>query len=562
METLRNFFDIDENTFLTPRARQQARLLIDLNIYALLLVAGLMILGLTIFIEGEGFLLLFSSAAALGVLIIGSRALLRRGYAQAAASLYVFGATAIALWMVAVDGLPSQTILVLVVPIILSGLLADRRYVRVVVVLLIGGLLLIALIQGGGWEGERSPWVAFLPAMLLVGFLGALQMLMNREVDTLYDSFRRLQVNQVAASAVSDQLPQATRLEEYLRQFGLVLQDNFGLQQVQIFLRSLENPNLIELRAGIGVAAQRAQIEGRATFMAADNPIAATLRSQEPIVFRSTSLAMLQTELLPGSNSQALVPILCNNQAIGVLDLQSPHADDFDDEKLKTLAGLANYLGAMVLTLHSETRLETLQEEHARLYAHLERNAQETQRLRRQVAGVIWDRFFQERQQAVIGFDVLPEAEEPVPSGTLSETMQASLHAGAVEVRPTATGQILTVPIKQRNEVLGVMEFEIDRQEALPGYVVNLAAVIAERLSLALDNARLVEQTQATAFREQRVGEITRRLQDANSMEILLNTAVEEFNAALGGVHTHIRLQLEGAPAAAGGASHNGGGVA
>lgn len=562
METLREFFSIDYQSFPTPRAQRQARLIIDLNVFALLLMVGMAILGLTIFIEGEGFVLTYSAAGGLAVLIFGSRALLRRGHAQAAASLYILGATLIALVMVAVDGLPSQTILVLIVPIILSGVLGGRGHVQAVTLLLIVGLLVTALSQGGGWEGDRNPWVAFLPAMLLVAFLGALQMLVNNELDTLQEAYLSLQVNQAATTAVSAQLPRATQLEDYLRQFGLVLQDNFGLQQVQVYLRDLDNPSLIRLRAGIGVAAQRAQIEGRSTYMAANNPIAATMRDQQPIVFRTTSLAMLQTELLPGSNSQALIPILCNDQVIGVLDLQSPRAEDFDEEKLAMLSGLANYLGAMVLTLNSETRLDTLQEEHARLYAHLERNTQETQRLRRQVAGVIWDRFFEERQQAVIGFDVQQAEEDPVPSGALTETMQASLHAGAVEVRPTETGQILTVPIKQRNDVLGVMEFEIERQGELPGYVINLATVVAERLSLALDNARLVEQTQATAFREQRVGEITRRLQGAASMEVLLNTAVEEFNSALGGVQTHIRLQLEGAPAPGNGASQNGGGAA
>lgn len=561
METLRQFFAVDYE-YPTPRMRQQVRLLVDLNTYALLLLVGLIVLGLTIFAEGEGFLLFSVPAFALGVLVFSTRALLRRGFLKAAIGLYVIATALITLWMVYYDGLPSQTILALVIPIVLAGVLAGRRYVQGVTGLIILGLLVIALIQGSGWEGERNPWIAFLPAMLLVGFLGALQTLVNREVDSIYDIYLRLQSNQAAANDVSAQFPQVTSLEEYLRQFGLILQDNFGLQQVQIFLRDVENPSLLQLRAGIGVAAQRAQLEGRSTFMAANNPIALAARERQSTVFRTTSLAMLKTELLPGSNSQALIPILCSGEVVGVLDLQSPYAEDFDDEKMKTLSGLANFLGAMVMTMNTETRLAALQEEHSRLYTHLERNAQETQRLRRQVAGVIWDRFFEERQQDVIGFDVLAQAGEPIPSGTLTEAMQATLHAGAVDVRPTQNGQLLTVPIKQRNEVLGVMEFEIARQDMLPAHIIDLATVIAERLSLALDNARLVQQTQATAFREQRVGEITRRLQGADSMEILLNTAVEEFNAALGGVQTHIRLQLEETRTPGRPASQNGGGAA
>lgn len=561
MEILRNLFAIDYE-YTTPRAQQQARLIIDLNMYTSLLIAGLVLMVFMVFSDPEEFLIAVPSLAGLALLVAASTWLLRRGRVSFAATVYVVAMTLIALWVVYVDQLPSQTILVLLIPIILSGVLLDQRHVMVVTGAIILGLLVIALVQGSGWENNRNPWIAFLPAMLFVAFLGSLQVLVTRELSEAFTSFGRLQVNQNASNAVSQQLPQSTRLETYLRQFGLVLQDNFGLQQVQIFLRDPDNPALIRLRAGIGVAAQRAQLEGRSTYIAADNPISAAIRDQKPAVFRSSSLAMMQTELLPGSKSQALVPILCNGQALGVLDLQSPFDLDFDAEKLNTFAGLANFLGAMVLALSTESRMKTLEEEHARLYAHLERNAAETQRLRRQVAGVIWDRFFQERQQDVIGFDLLEADAEPVPSQALSETMQDSLQAGAVDVRPAGKGFILTVPIKQRNEVLGVMEFEIDRKDTVPPHVIDLAAVVAERLSLALDNARLVEQTQAIAFREQRVGEITRRLQSADSMEILLNTAVEEFNAALGGVHTNIRLQLNDTRPAGGPASANGGGAA
>lgn len=558
MQRLRQLLKVQYD-YQLPQARQQARIITSLNPATLLMAAGLVLLGLMLFNSRYETTILFSSAGLLVALVIGSTLLLQRGRAVAASRYYVTLAVAISLWVLYLDGLPSQTILVLALPIILAGILLDRQHTRWTAAALVIGLQAIALIQGSGWEANRSPWIAFLPAILMVLFLGALQQLVNREVDGNLHLLTETRINESVTLMLGEQLAPATTLDDFMRRFGLALHDTYGLQQVQVFLRDPSNPNLIRQHLGIGVAAQRAQAAGRQILITDDNVIAATIRQKETLVVTTASLAMFQDELMPGSRSQVLLPIMVDGAAIGVLDLQSPHVDDFGEEQVRFLSAIANAVGAMAQDLLTKTQLAELSDEQSRLYAHLERNATETQRLRRQVAGVIWGRFFQDRGQDILGFDLEAQTAQPTATSVLSETMESSLTDGAVDVHRTEGGYLLTIPIKQRGEVLGVMEFELAGVNDVPPHVIDLATIVAERLSLALDNARLVEQTQATAFRERQVGDITRRLQSADNLETLVNTAATEFNTALGGIQTHIRLQLtDNAPDQA---SHNGGGA-
>ena len=88
------------------------------------------------------------------------------------------------------------------------------------------------------------------------------------------------------------------------------------------------------------------------------------------------------------------------------------------------------------------------------------------------------------------------------------------------------------------------MEFQIAGQGDLPTHLTDLAEAVAIRLSLALENARLLERVQMQAQREQRLNVASTSLQAADDLDYLLSLAAEEFNEALGSARTRIRLQL------------------
>jgi GAF domain-containing protein len=101
---------------------------------------------------------------------------------------------------------------------------------------------------------------------------------------------------------------------------------------------------------------------------------------------------------------------------------------------------------------------------------------------------------------------------------------------------------VLCVPIRLRGQTLGAVEFRRPGATGWSSAALELAQIVAERLALSLENARLFEQAQTTAQREQLVSQITSQLQTATDLQSLLALAAARFQEALGATQTSVRL--------------------
>jgi GAF domain-containing protein len=72
---------------------------------------------------------------------------------------------------------------------------------------------------------------------------------------------------------------------------------------------------------------------------------------------------------------------------------------------------------------------------------------------------------------------------------------------------------------------------------------INLAQVISERLALALDNARLLQDSQRRAAKEAKIGEVTAKIGASINIRNVLQTAVEELGRALPGSEVVIQFE-------------------
>jgi adenylate cyclase len=104
----------------------------------------------------------------------------------------------------------------------------------------------------------------------------------------------------------------------------------------------------------------------------------------------------------------------------------------------------------------------------------------------------------------------------------------------------------LSVPIKLRGQVIGVLDLhEADEARLWTEHEIALAEAVAEQLALALESARLFEQTQARARREALTRRITDRIRDAMDVDAMLKTAIQELGQALGAPRVYIRLATD-----------------
>jgi GAF domain-containing protein len=104
----------------------------------------------------------------------------------------------------------------------------------------------------------------------------------------------------------------------------------------------------------------------------------------------------------------------------------------------------------------------------------------------------------------------------------------------------------LVVPITIRGEVIGSV---ILRRES--GSVVwteddlLLVQDVLEQIEPALESARLLEETQARAMREQAVNVISTQMRRSAGMDAILQNTVRELGKVLGSTRTFIQLDIE-----------------
>jgi GAF domain-containing protein len=96
------------------------------------------------------------------------------------------------------------------------------------------------------------------------------------------------------------------------------------------------------------------------------------------------------------------------------------------------------------------------------------------------------------------------------------------------------------VPLALRDQIIGQINLSIN-DEWTPDQR-NLIEAIATQAALALENARLVEESQSTAVREKLTNEITAKIWSSVSVDAILQTAVREIGRALDASEVSIEI--------------------
>jgi GAF domain-containing protein len=92
----------------------------------------------------------------------------------------------------------------------------------------------------------------------------------------------------------------------------------------------------------------------------------------------------------------------------------------------------------------------------------------------------------------------------------------------------------LIIPIKIRQQVAGVVRLCKPSQAAkwAPAEI-DLMQALSDQLGVALESARLYEETRRRAERERLTSEITARMRSSDDPQLILQTAIQELRRAL-----------------------------
>ena len=136
------------------------------------------------------------------------------------------------------------------------------------------------------------------------------------------------------------------------------------------------------------------------------------------------------------------------------------------------------------------------------------------------------------------------EFEQPKISEEAAISGEAIIAPADSEHNPQKDEAIMAVPIILRDQVLGVLNIKYQGAD-IPADLASLVSNAADRLALALENARLLEEIQERADREHLIGDISSKLRSATDIDSILRTTVAELGKSLG--IDEVRIQLKSA---------------
>ncbi len=347
------------------------------------------------------------------------------------------------------------------------------------------------------------------------------------------------------ASDIAHSAASELDLDEWGQQAVDLIRERFGLYYVGLFLLD-EAGEWAGLKAGTGevgrqMLAQRYGVgagDGSAVGLCVvdDRPYVALQEWVEPVWLSGlddVGRLAISGEIissLPGTQAEIALPLHSRGQVIGALDVHGAEPEVFSREAIDTLHTLADQMAVAIdnarLLVELRQRLAEM-EAAQRLYV----REQWADLVPRQVAP------FHQRTRAdtrPLDDAMMPEVEKAIAERAI--VVQSAVGNGGGQAA-------LVAPITLRGEVIGVLglqEAGDDRQWTEDE--VALVEAVADQMALAIENIRLLDETERRADRERVTAEIATRVRASMSIENILQTAVRELGAALGTDRAFIKL--------------------
>jgi GAF domain-containing protein len=208
------------------------------------------------------------------------------------------------------------------------------------------------------------------------------------------------------------------------------------------------------------------------------------------------------TPELPETRSEMALPLKVRNEIIGALDIQDSIPDAFQDEDISALEILANQIALAVANFHLTKEAQERLEEVQRVYGEYSQRA--------------WADTHRQKSLAAYRFS----------DGDLIPLNDSKVNFEAENK--------LEIPIRVRGNKIGVIE--IARESGLDEWSEDektLLETLSEQLGIALDSARLFNESQLRATTEKIIGDINSDIWESLEINSILKTTVEKLQQTL-----------------------------
>jgi len=231
--------------------------------------------------------------------------------------------------------------------------------------------------------------------------------------------------------------------------------------------------------------------------------------------------------LLPKTRSEMALPLRSGGEIIGAMTIQSTEEAAFSEEDIVVLQTMADQLANAIQV--------------SRLLRSTERNLKQLRAAYGEYTLEAWRRLVERAGEIGYryrGLDV-ERVQEKEP-----QVERAWREGRPIYARDERTGEAtVAVPIKLRDRVIGVISMRSREGKIAPDAVETVEA-INERLAMALETTRLLEETRRSVMREQLVTEIGARIRGQLEIESVLETALRELGRVLNAQRAEARLTM------------------
>ncbi|CAG0926674.1 Autoinducer 2 sensor kinase/phosphatase LuxQ [Thermoflexales bacterium] len=361
----------------------------------------------------------------------------------------------------------------------------------------------------------------------------------NRELNTIRASLEERVTERTAQLNVSAEVAQAVSSildpTELISQVTRLIVERFNLYYAAAFLVD-EDSEFAEMVEATGRAGQTLKERGHRLELSGPSMVGSAIATRRPRIAQDVDKETMRfaNPLLTETKSEAALPLIVGDRVIGALDVQSTRAAAFDEDTVAVLQGLANQI-AIALNNAQQYQLAQLDARQASMLFEASQAAgflgQGLDFAINRLFGVVaqraefdnWMMGTYDRESRSYTVHVVFDANEPastVEAGQIVNIDQGSATPATLTLQanqmlvindPTddpqldpmradhraTLGKLISLPIKLGDRLLGVLILgrTLNKPNIGPRDI-QLAQALASQLAVAIDNHRLLEQSQ------------------------------------------------------------------
>ncbi len=316
------------------------------------------------------------------------------------------------------------------------------------------------------------------------------QVSLQARVDQRTNEIKSRMQQILTASEVSQIIVSQHDPDQLLPKIVDLLHDRFNLYYVGVFI--LDDANNAVLRAGSGEAGKN-MVAAR-HYLPADGAsmIGWAITNNQTRIAQDVGAESVRfnNPYLPETRSELAIPIIRQEESLGALSIQSSAVNAFDQDDISVFEGIAN---ALAIAL-----------ENTRLFTQAQDALDEVRSLNRGYLTRAWSELANE-------------------SGSLSFTYEN------YQANNQLSENLVELPLSLRDQVIGSITLEMEN-DTLTAEQQKFVDAITTQTALALENARLINETQRRATQEEILNDLTSDFSLATNIEDILKSALRHLN--------------------------------